>query len=131
GAKAGASWITTRPPLARSMISKSSAGIAFQALAGALATISFGVIWAAGAAAVSKAAAVSNNGNRIGSPPLSRRSSGALSAPLSTRHVHRHPDAAGLGRTGPRVHHRRQAPGLPDDRLRPLRQRAGNAARRR
>ncbi len=43
GAKAGASWTTTRPPLARSMTIRSSAGIAFQALGGDLATISFGV----------------------------------------------------------------------------------------
>src|SRR5437868_2606022 len=35
GANFGASWITTRPPFARSMTSKSSAGIAFHAPADA------------------------------------------------------------------------------------------------
>ena len=55
GANAGASWITTRPPFARSMTSRSSAGIVFHALAGALATMSLGVgSFLAGAAPISE-----------------------------------------------------------------------------
>src|SRR5579884_2405563 len=60
GAKAGASWTTIRPPLLRSRISRSSAGILFQALAGAEATISLGVGSFAGAAAVRASVRTSN-----------------------------------------------------------------------
>ena len=55
GAKAGASWITTRPPSARSITIRSSAGIVFHALAGAAATMSLGVSsFSGGAAPINK-----------------------------------------------------------------------------
>src|SRR6185369_14238741 len=70
GANCGASCTTTRPPLARSMTSRSSGSIVFHADAGAPATISFGVssFGLAGAAPISSAAAVRSNNDRMASP---------------------------------------------------------------
>jgi hypothetical protein len=71
GANAGASWTTMRPPLARSMTISSSAGIAFHALAGAAATMSFGVSsFFAGAAPISSAAAVASRTKRMRISPV-------------------------------------------------------------
>src|SRR5690349_14973718 len=85
GAKAGASWMTIRPPLARSITRRSSAGIVFHALAGAPATMSDGVgSLDAGADPESTAAAATSNSERMNSSPA-----GGLAE--QSRHGYRRP----------------------------------------
>src|SRR4051794_36672665 len=82
GAKAGASWTITRPPLARSITIRSSAGIAFHALAGDCATTSLGVS-SLGAAPPRATAAATIKTERILVPPLVAL---ALAEPVTRRY---------------------------------------------
>src|SRR5690349_22992256 len=106
GAKAGASWITTRPPEARSMTRRSSAGIVFHALAGAALTMSVGVgSLVGGAAPIKAAAAVTNNNERICIPSPFARLAEHSRHRYRGSDVHRHLDASRLRRAGARIHH--------------------------
>ena len=124
--------MTTRAPDLRSMTSRLSGLIAFHAAAGAAATMSLGVGGLGGAAPISNDGRNRNQPSTHASLPLAPRSSREERAPLSALpHVHRHLDAARLGRARPRIRHRGQAARLPGHRLRPLRQRPRDAGRRR
>src|SRR4030095_17255007 len=70
GAKAGASWTITRLPEAKSMTSRSSAGIAAHSAGFDAAITSLGVFGAAGGAAAIRAIAGSKSKQRIWNSPV-------------------------------------------------------------
>src|SRR5688572_12921398 len=98
GANCGASWMTTCAPFLRSMTRRSSAAMSRQALAGASATISDGILGLDGGAAATSRDAETRSSLRITHlPQLERRwSSRRLFAPLSPADAYCHFDAPGI-----------------------------------